>query len=110
MGANIKMLENGVEEHTKEYEWKSASVTVAGSTATTDITGVVGFTTLFATVSRAHRITIETTATAYFRLNADTNDVITVTSTTPYSSDYCVVDKIFVSTGGAAVTVTVKLR
>lgn len=105
-----KNLENGVEEHTKEYEWKSASVTVDGTAATTDLTGISGFTTLFDTVPRAHRIRIEASATTYVRLNSSTNDKITITATTPYEDSYCVVDAIYVSTGGSASTITVKLR
>jgi hypothetical protein len=106
----VKYLENGIAEHSAPYEWKSASVTVAGADAATAITASAGFTTLFATVKRAHRIRIETSGTAYFRLNSATNDIITVTATTPYEDLYCIVDKLFVSTGGAAITVTVKLR
>lgn len=106
----ITHLENGVAEHTREYEWKSASVNVAGTDGTTDITGIAGFTALFGTVKRAHRITVESSGAAYIRLNSATADKITIGATTPYTDNYCVVDKLYISTGGSAVTVTVKLR
>ena len=104
-----KSLENGAEEHAKAYEWLSAAVTVTGTGGADDITDETGFGTLFGTVPRAHRISIKTSATAYFRLNGSSNDKITVTATTPFTSDYTIVDKLYVSTGGAAVTITVQL-
>lgn len=109
MSGVIKLLEDAKAEHRKSYEWKSASVTVAGTDADTDLSGETGFTTLFDTVKRAHRITIEASATTYVRLNDDANDIITVTATTPFSSDYIIVESIYVSTGGSASTITVKL-
>jgi len=106
----VLALEDGSAKNRSAYEWKSASVTVAGTTGDTIITGISGFTTLFATVKRAHYIQISATGTSYFRLNSATNDVITVTSTTPYTNEDCVVEKLYVTTNGAAVTVTVNLH
>lgn len=100
---------NGRAWNSHTYEWKSASVNVAGTDGTDDLTGESGFTTLFATVPQAHHITIEASATTYIRLNSATADKITVTSTTPFTSDFLIVEKIFISTGGSASTVTVKL-
>lgn len=90
------------------YEWKSAAITIAGATATVDITAAGGITTLFNKIKRCRHIRIEASATTYIRLNAVTNDIITVTATTPFEADISV-HKIFISTGGAASTVTVKL-
>jgi hypothetical protein len=101
--------ENGQEWHSEQYEWKSGSVNVAGADPTTNITGSAAFTNLFATVKRAHHITIESTGTLYVRLNGTTTDIITVTATAPFSSDYLAIKSIYVASGGAAVTVTVKL-
>ena len=105
----VKHLENGVAEHAKEYEWKTASVNVAGTDATTNIRTIAGFTTLFDTVKRAHRITVEASGAAYIRLNTATADKITLGATTPYTNDYCVADALFISTNGGAITITVKL-
>lgn len=91
-----------------KYEWKSASVNVAGTDATTDITGSAGFTTLFGTLVEAGHIVIEASATTYVRLNTSSSDKITITSTTPFEADMAV-RKIFISTNGSASTVTVKL-
>lgn len=91
------------------YEWKSGSVNVAGTDGDTALTAQAGFTTLFAAVPQAHHITIESSGTIYVRLNSATADKITITSTTPFSSDFLLVEKIFISTGGSAITVTVKL-
>lgn len=90
------------------YEWKSAALTIAGVDADSDITGETGFTTLFDTVKTARKIVIEVTATTYVRLNADDNDIITVGATTPFEADMTVTS-MFVSTGGSASTITVKL-
>lgn len=106
----VKYLQDGKAEHRKPYEWKSASVNVSGTSADTDITGISGFTTLFDTVPVAHRITVESSGTAYIRLNSATNDVITVTATTPYTDNFSVTTALYVSTNGGAVTITVKLR
>jgi hypothetical protein len=107
---SVQHKEDGYPVNTSAYEWKSASVTVAGTSPTTDLTSITGFTTLFDTVPRAHQITIESSGAAYVRLNAVTNDVITIGSTTPYEDNFAIVDKIFVATNGGAVTLTVKLR
>ena len=90
------------------YEWKSASINIAGATATVDITNAGGITTLFNTIKRCRKIRIEASATTYIRLNSASNDIITVTATTPFEADMSV-HKIFISTGGSASTVTVKL-
>lgn len=111
--AYLVSKEDGQAWHTAPYEWKSASVTAAGTAAGTDLKTASGFTTLFDTVKRAHHIKIETTGATYVRLGADGvlfPDVITVTATTPYEDNYCVVDTIYVSTNGSAATITVKLR
>jgi len=36
--------------------------------------------------------------------------VITVTATSPYESEVCIVRKIYAATGGSAVSITVKLN
>jgi len=108
--ANIKLLEDAKSEHRLKYEWKSASVTVAGTAGDTDITGETGFTTLFDTVPRAHHIKVEASAAAYIRVNSATNDIITLGATTPYENHYGIIESLYVSTGAGAATITVKLR
>lgn len=106
----VEYLEDGAPRNKKPYEWKSGTVNVAGATATTDITGIAAFTDLFSTVPRAHYVKIESTGTTYIRLNAATNDIITVSATSPFESDFVVLNSIFVSSGGAGVTVTVQIH
>lgn len=109
--SNIKLLEDARAEHREPYEWKSAAVNIAAATATVNIRTKTGFTTLFDTLhkNRAHHIRIEASATTYVRLNADDNDIITITSTTPYEDHYGIIEAIFISTNAGASTVTVKL-
>jgi len=107
---SIPHYSDGTPFDREEYEWKSASVTVAGTAATTDLTGISGFTTLFDTIPQAHKLTVESSGTAYIRLNSATNDKITVTATTPHTVTGAVVHHLFVSTNGGAVTLTVKLQ
>lgn len=104
--------ENGKSWNQAAYEWKSAAVTVAGTTPSASITGETGFTTLFDTVKRAHHIVIEATATIYVKLVADgvAGDTITVTATTPFEDHYGITEDILVATGGSAANITVKLR
>lgn len=101
--------ENGQSWHSKEYEWLTGSVTVAGTDATTSLAAQSGFTTLFTKLPLAHRVKITATGTCYVRLNASTNDKITVDATTPFSSDFLQVKAIYISTNGAGVAVTVQL-
>lgn len=103
-------LEDGHAKNKEAYAWKSASATITGTTGDTDISGVTGFTTLFSQVKRAHYVQISATGNTYVRLNSATNDVILVTTTTPYTNEDCVVEKIFVTTNNAAVTITVNLH
>jgi len=102
--------ENGQAWNTVPYEWKSASVNVAGTAAATNIRTITGFTTLFDTVNRVAHIIVEASGTAYIRLNSASNDVITIGATTPFSDDYIVTESLFISTNGSAITITVKLR
>lgn len=105
----VNLLEDARPKNRPDYEWKSGSVNIAGTDATTLITTDADFTNLFATVPRAHHITIETSGTAYFRINSATADKITVTATTPFESEDIVAEKLYCSTNGGAITVTVKL-
>lgn len=105
----IKLLEDGYAEHRENYEWKTGGVNIAGTDATTNINTDSDFTNLFTAVKRAHHVRIESSGTAYFRLNKDTNDKITVTATTPFESDYIIIEKIFCSTNAQAITITIKL-
>ncbi|OQB05357.1 MAG: hypothetical protein BWY21_02010 [Parcubacteria group bacterium ADurb.Bin216] len=91
-----------------KYEWKSASVNVAGTSGNTNLKSIPGFTTLFNKVGVARKIRVESSATAYVTLNGTGNDVITVTATTPFEAEMSV-SSIGISTGGSASTVTVKL-
>lgn len=102
IGANQRVGASG------DYEWLSSSVTVAGTDATADLASQAGFSTLFKAVSTARYIKIEATATTYIRLNSTENDKITITATTPFEANLTV-NKIYISTGGSASTVTVKL-
>jgi len=106
----VEYLGDGLPKNRRAYEWKSGSATVAGATAATDITGITAFEDLFSVVKNAHYVKIESTATLYVRLNSATNDIITVTATSPFESEDMFVNHIYVSTGGAAVTVTVRLH
>ena len=108
MSGIVTAKEDGRPWHSEEYEWKSANVNVAGTTATTDLSTQTGFTDLFSEVKRSHETIIETSGTAYFRLNTDNSDVITVTPTTPFTANNTV-REIYVSTAGADVTVTVTM-
>jgi hypothetical protein len=109
-------LEDGKPQHRKAYAWRSASITEAGSDPTVSIITKSGFETMFSQLQRdntpyaAHHIKISTNGTAYFRLNSATNDIITVTSTTPYENLNCVVSAIYVATGGAGVITTVQME
>jgi hypothetical protein len=106
----INSFPNGKQEYSGDYEYKTGSPNVAGVLADTDITEIVGFTNLFSKVKPAHRIRIYAANTIYVRLNSVTNDIITITSTTPYIQEKDEVSKIFISTGGAGVAVTVILK
>ncbi len=98
------------EGHNRDvYEWKSGSVTEAGSTATVNLNTKSGFTTLFNTIEQGRYVKIEVSGTAYFRLNTVASDVITATATSPITFENFSITNIFVSTGGAAITITVTL-
>lgn len=105
----ILNTEDGQSWHSKVYEWLTGSVTVAGTEGATSLAAQSGFTTLFGTVKQAHRVKITASATCYIRLNAATNNKITVDATTPFTSDFLQVNAIYISTNGAGVTVTVQL-
>ncbi len=109
---SIIYSQSGKPRESAIYKWIQASVTQAGTTPTVDLITQTGFETLFTGLvgSTAYRITIEVSGTTYIRLNAVTNDIITVTSTAPYIDEWCNVKKIYIATNGAAVTVTVKLK
>lgn len=101
------------ENHNRNaYEWKSASVTIAGTDGDTDLSGQSGFTGLFTTLDGskpARYVKIIASATAYIRFNSATADKITVDASNPIELvDFTVTD-IFASTGGSAVTLTVTL-
>lgn len=91
-------------------DWKSASITVAGTEGTTDITTETGFEDLFDLVQVAHDIKIEADATTYIRLNSTTNPKVTVDADHAYVDTNAVVNKIYVSTGGAASTITIRIK
>ena len=103
--------ENGEGWNKEEYEWKSGSANIAGVSGDVNLNTVAAFTTLFSGVrkGRAHYISIETTGSVYIRLNKSTNDIILVTSTTPFRSDVMAIYAIFATTAAAAVTITVTL-
>ena len=105
----IALREDATGWNRQLYEWKSASVNVADVTADTNLRTIAGFTTLFDTVKRAQHITVEASGAAYIRLNDDGNDIITLGATTPFTSDFVVVESLFITTGGSAITITVKL-
>jgi len=109
MSQNILLCEDGSAWNKAPYTWISSAVTVAGTNATTLLTATAAFADIFKYVKRAHHITVEVTGTTYMRLNGATNDKITLTSSTPYENDFIVIDKIYISTNNAAITVTVKL-
>lgn len=111
--AQIQAFEDANPQHRTGYTWRSASLNVLGTAATTDITGETGFGTLFDPfpAKRAHKVKLSVASgTGYFRLNSSTSDVITVTATIPYESYNVAVHKIFASTNGSAITVTVQLN
>lgn len=109
---------DGQPKQSTAYSWKSASVTAAGTAAATDITGVTGFTALFTpfsdsvsgvTIKRLPtKIKVEADGAAYIKLNG--GDVITIGATSPFEAEDLVVQSMGVSTGGAAVTITVYLQ
>ena len=105
----VQTRNDGRPLHRDLYEWKAGAITEAGAVPTTDITSKTGFTALFDTVDEAYECTIEASAAIYVRLNKNDTDIITITATTPFTAPSNIVRKIFVATGGAAVTVTVKL-
>lgn len=99
---------NGRSFNAREYEWKSASITLTDANATTDLSTITGFTTLFTDVPIANHIEIRSSADITLRLNKATNNIITVGTTTPFTSDCMEITDIFVGTA-AAVTLTVIL-
>lgn len=103
-------LNDGKPVNRAGYEWKSHSITVAGVLADTNLKDIAAFSTVFDTVKEAHHIVLESNGAIYICLNAITNDIITVNTTTPYEDTEAVVSRIFVSTGGNPITLTVKLK
>ena len=103
------MRDGGVPVNREPYEWKSAAVQVTTTNATTDITGITGFTALFDKIPVAYRVKVSTDGAAYIRLNANDNDKITLGSTTPYETEWGIVRKIFISTNNVSRTITVEL-
>lgn len=99
---------NGKSFNARDYEWKSASITLTDATSTTKLSTITGFTTLFANVPIANHIEIRSSADITLRINKITNDVITVGTTTPFISDNLEITDIFVGSA-TAVTLTVIL-
>lgn len=110
---SIQYSENGKPREAAVYENKSASITVDdGALPATNLKTKTGFTTLFDSLpgKTAHRINIQSSGTAYIRLNSVTGDVITVTATAPFIDNETQVKDIFVSTNNVALTLTVFLK
>jgi len=111
---------DGNAKQTTVYSWVSGSVTAAGTAAATDLTTVSGFGNLFAPFSDSTsvsgvttkrmptKIKVLSTGAAYIKLNG--GNVITIGATTPFEADDLVIKSIGISTGGAAVTITVYLQ
>lgn len=117
------MPEHNIDGKTKQstiYSWKSASVTVDGTAAASDITGISGFTALFTPFSNStsvsgatevrkpHIIKVSSTGAAYIKING--GDVITIGATTPFEAEDLIINSLYVSTGGGAVTLSVYLQ
>lgn len=104
--------EDGNNKQSSVYSWASGSVTAAGTVGATDLTGVTGFTTILSQFEdagrRPHKIEVTVDGAAYLKLNG--GDVITLGATTPFEAEDLVINSIGISTGGAAVTVTVYLQ
>jgi hypothetical protein len=102
--------EDGKNKQSTVYSWKSASVTAAGTAAATDLTGVEGFTALFTPFGsrKPYKIKVLASGAAYLKLNG--GDVITLGATTPFEAEDLKIDSIGISTGGAAITITVYLQ
>ena len=107
---------DGKAKQSTAYAWGTGTISKAGLLAATDITTVVGFTNLFAPFNstslpkprRPHKIKVLASAAAYIKLNG--GDVITIGVTSPFEADDLIVESMGVSTGGAAVTITVYLQ
>lgn len=119
MGQPVRVeLENGVEQNSAIYEWKSLSLTATGSTPNIDLAGLTPSNTsnkLFTQLKRAHRLSISTTVDIFVELSCDgsaqgTYDAIKITSTTPLIDFNCVVDKIYAATGNVAAVIVVYIR
>jgi len=109
---SIEHNQDGTTRHSGIYGWESASVNVAGVLADTSLVGIAGFTTLltpFTAVPReTHYIKISSTGTLYVSINGGA--IITIGATTPFEANELSVKTIGVSSGGAAVTVTVQIQ
>lgn len=94
------------------YTWREAAVTVDDGTApATLLTAKTGFDNIFSpfTYGMAFNVTIQTSGTAYFRLNSVTADPIKVTATTPLVLTDFECTSIYVSTNNVAITITLLL-
>lgn len=99
---------NGDPWNKEQYSSVNTSINIAGTAATTDLTGETGFGSIFSNLpnARGHYLKVSVDAnTLYMRLNGTTNDIIQVTATTPFTAEYNEIHSIYVSTGGSAITV-----
>jgi len=98
--------------NTDKYSWVSNAITKTGTTPTDSITTVTAFAGVFSNLQKntANYIKISVGAdVAYITLNNADNDVITITPTTPFESEFIEVRDIFIATAATAVTVTLQL-
>lgn len=108
-GPSISLREDSYPENREPYEWQTHSTTVTGTDPTALLTAQANWSTLFSKVPRAHHIKILVDGTTYIRLNSATNDVITITTTTPYETFTGIITKIYVATNNAGVNITVQM-
>jgi hypothetical protein len=109
------IIENGDgnSRQSTKYVWKSATVTADGVLAETDLTTVSGFTTILSTFATTKTrmpryIKMWASAAAYLKVNG--GDIITLGATTPFEADDLAIQTIYISTGGAGVTITIQLQ
>jgi len=98
--------------NTSKYSWVSNAVTKATTTPADSITAVTAFKDIFNNLENktANYIKISVGAdVAYITLNSTSNDVITVTPTTPFESEFIEIRDIFIATDSVAVSVTLEL-
>lgn len=101
---------DGKAKQSTVYGWRSATVTAAGVAAGTDLLSVAGFTTLLSQFGGRypHKIKVLVSGAAYLKING--GDVITLGATAPFEAEDLIIKTLGISTGGAAVTVTVYLQ